>query len=63
MKKLLGAAVCVAVLSGCVTTQSNEEDMVRKIAERHRVLSVEDWYGGRRIEFDFDGYNAWLVCP
>lgn len=63
MKKLLGAAVCVAVLSGCVTTQSNEEDMVRKIAERHRVLSVEDWYGGRRIEFAFDGYNAWLVCP
>jgi len=63
MKKLLKAAACAAALAGCVTTQTNEENMVRKIAERYRVISVEDWHGGRRIEFDFDGYSAWLVCP
>ena len=63
MKKLLTAMACVMALAGCVTTQSNEENMARKIAERYRVLSVEDWHGGRRIEFDFEGYNAWLVCP
>ncbi len=63
MKKLLEAVACAAVLAGCATTQPNEACMVRKIAERHRVISVEDWHGGRRIEFDFGGYNAWLVCP
>ena len=63
MKILLGAAVA-AVLSGCVMFGSgNEGDLVRKISEEHKVLSVEDWCGGRRIEFDFNGYNAWLVCP
>ena len=63
MKKLLTVVACVMALAGCMTTQSNEESMARKIAERYRVLSVADWHGGRRIEFDFEGYNAWLVCP
>jgi dienelactone hydrolase len=63
MKKIIGAVACIAALAGCVTVQSNEEDMVRKISERYRVISVSDWHGGRRIEFDFGGYNAWLVCP
>ena len=63
MKKIIGAVACIAALAGCVTVQSNEEDMVRKISERYRVISISDWHGGRRIEFDFGGYNAWLVCP
>ena len=42
MKILLGAAVAV-VLSGCVMFGSgNECDLVRKISEEHKVLSVED---------------------
>ena len=64
MKRLLVILAGTAMASGCLTLGSgNEGDMVRKISEKHKVLSVEDWYGGRRIEFDFGGYNAWLVCP
>ena len=64
MKRPVFVAACAAVLSGCVMFGSgNEEGLVRRISEEHKVLSVEDWYGGRRIEFDFNGHNAWLVCP
>jgi dienelactone hydrolase len=60
-------AACVnlgAAAQACTGCRSSEEHKaVRAIAEDYKVLSVEDWCGGRRIEFDFKGYNAWIVLP
>ena len=58
------AIVAACALTGCVSFLGDEsEALADLIAKEYKVLSVGDWYGGRRIEFDFNGYNAWLVCP
>ena len=38
-------------------------DLAGKIAAKYRVLKTDEWFGGRRTVFDFDGYNAWVVEP
>ena len=37
--------------------------LAAKIAEKHKVLSTDLWFGGLRTVFDFDGYEAWVVEP
>lgn len=34
-----------------------------KISRAHEVKAVDLFYGYDRIVFDFDGYEAWVVCP
>ena len=38
-------------------------DLAGKIAAKYRVLKTDEWFGGRRTVFDFEGYNAWVVEP
>ena len=57
-------ALALSLTVGSAAAASEyEQSIVKKISADHKVLSVSDWYGGRRIEFDFNGYNAWLVLP
>ena len=71
LKKMVSRTVptvsCIAavwLLAGCLSVlQDDGANVVDTIAKDHKVISVENWYGGRRIEFDFNGYNAWLVMP
>jgi len=37
---------------------------IRKIiAQNHRIISEEMWYGYRRTQFEFEGHKAWVVEP
>ena len=64
IRSLAAALSATCLLPGCFSqAHDGAEVLARRIAEDHKVLSVEDWHGGRRIEFDFNGYNAWLVAP
>lgn len=33
------------------------------IAATHTILSEDEWYGFKRIKFDFGGRTAWIVLP
>jgi len=34
-----------------------------KISLSHRIIEEDEWYGFHRIQFDFEGYTAWVVEP
>ena len=38
-------------------------EMREKIEKVHAVKTVDKFYGCDRIVFDFDGHDAWVVCP
>ena len=38
-------------------------EMRERIARTHAVKAVDSFYGYDRVVFDFDGYEAWVVCP
>ena len=38
-------------------------EMREKIGKSHVVKAVDKFYGFDRVVFDFDGHNAWVVCP
>lgn len=42
---------------------ANGGDMTEKIAKDYVVKIADDWHGGRRTVFDFEGYDAWVVEP
>ena len=39
------------------------EEMREKIEQAHVVKAVDTFHGFDRIVFDFDGHDAWVVCP
>lgn len=54
-----GAAATFA--AGCL--HLNELPLEDRIAATHKVLVSDDWGGGHRIVFDFNGRKAWVVEP
>ena len=38
-------------------------EMREKIEKAHAVKTVDKFHGFDRIVFDFDGHDAWVVCP
>ena len=40
-----------------------ESAVARKIATTKKVLRSDTWYGYKRIVFDFEGHEAWVVSP
>ena len=43
--------------------RSDLVEMREKIEKEHTVKTVDKFYGFDRIVFDFDGHDAWVVCP
>lgn len=57
MKKLL----FVILASTPVLLQAGS--LTSKIAEKHKIVSTDVWFGGERTTFDFNGHTAWVVEP
>ena len=53
----------VAALAACGGVSAESWPLTTKIAEAHKVLGTDTWYGCRRTVFDFEGYEAWVVEP
>lgn len=62
MKKLL--LVLLFTASACFQGYATlADDISAKISSQTKIISKDDWYGGRRIKFDFEGLTAWVVVP
>ena len=62
MKKILILAT-LAFMMLPVGAASKRESLEKRIAATHRIISTDEWYGGHRIKFDFEGFTAWVVEP
>ena len=60
MTKLLAV---VAVLSAFAGFANDVAEIRAKVEQGHRVIAVDKFHGFDRVVFDFDGYEAWVVCP
>ena len=60
---LAAVAAFVAVVLAIGDAIAGEFPLTLKIAGKHKILGTDDWYGGRRTVFDFEGYEAWVVEP
>ena len=59
-----GTGVCALPAGECESAGSSiSTPLGAKIAERHKVIRRDTWYGSRRTVFDFLGYEAWVVEP
>jgi len=60
--KSLTLTLCAAVCAA--TALASDVDEIReKIEASYKVTSVDKFHGFDRVVFDFDGYEAWVVCP
>ena len=59
-REFIGVAAATFA-AGCL--HLNELSLEERIAARHKVLVSDDWGGGHRIIFDFNGRKAWIVEP
>ena len=60
MGKLLAVVAVVSALAGF----ANDVAEIRaKVEKDHKVIAVDKFHGFDRVKFDFDGYEAWVVCP
>ena len=57
MRKLMIVALA------CAPALAFAGALTEKIAARHKVTATNEWFGGQRTVFDFDGYEAWVVEP
>ena len=57
MRKALFLLVALAATCGFAGA------LTGKIAEKYHVVKTDEWFGGQRTVFDFNGYNAWVVEP
>lgn len=61
MKKIITAlataAVAMAGFAGDIA------EVKAKVEKGHKVVAVDKFHGFDRVVFDFDGYEAWVVCP
>ena len=63
MNKRLRCRKIAASLLALIASSALAGDLTDKIAAKYRVLKTDEWFGGRRTVFDFEGYNAWVVEP
>ena len=61
MKKTF-IAMAVLVSAGAVFANDVAE-IKAKVEKDHKVIEVDKFHGFDRVKFDFDGYEAWVVCP
>ena len=59
MKRIL---IFVAAMIAA-TASLKAANLAEKISRDHNVISQDEWYGGHRIKFDFEGLTAWIVEP
>ena len=59
--KTLIAALSVAC--ALVGIDANAANLRETIAKTHTIVGEDDWFGGHRIRFDFNGRTAWVVEP
>lgn len=60
MKKTM----CLLFLMAVTVAGANDLEMMKtRIAAEHPIKSVDKFYGFDRVVFDFQGYEAWVVCP
>ena len=58
---MVAAAACAVFAAGCVHPLGvSLED---RVSAGHRVLVSDQWGGGHRMIFDFNGRRAWIVEP
>lgn len=61
---MLGAAVVLSLGAGCVTARDGAPTALEaKIAAKHRILASDQWGGGHRMIFEFNGREGWIVEP
>ena len=63
MDRRLRCKKTVASLLVLIASSVLAGDLTGRIAATYRVLKTDEWFGGRRTVFDFEGYDAWVVEP
>ena len=61
MKKLMTLMAAASLAAAGVANDVAE--IKAKVAKDHTVIAVDKFHGFDRVVFDFDGYEAWVVCP
>ena len=61
--KNLTVAVAVAAMSAWAGFASDVAEIKAKVAKDHKIIAVDRFHGFDRVVFDFDGCEAWVVCP
>ena len=52
-----------ALVSAGAVFANDVAEIKAKIEKDHKVIEVDKFHGFDRVRFDFDGYEAWVVCP
>ena len=56
--------IAMAVLVSAVVAFANDVAEIKaRVGKDHKVVAVDKFHGFDRVVFDFDGYEAWVVCP
>ena len=55
--------LALAAMSAAVGLANDLAEIRAKIAQDRKVIAVDKFHGFDRVVFDFDGYEAWVVCP
>ena len=58
MKRLMVMAVAAVAAASALAG-----DLTERIAAKYKVTKTDEWFGGRRTVFDFEGHDAWVVEP
>ena len=53
----------VAVVSAAVVFANDLAEIKAKVEKDHRIMAVDRFHGFDRVVFDFEGHEAWVVCP
>ena len=61
MKRMM--VVVAAMMSAAVVFANDLAEIKAKVEKEHKVMAVDKFHGFDRVVFDFDGYEAWVVCP
>lgn len=63
MKRIFLAIAAGAAPFVFLTAQADAASLEPDIAAKHTILLSDQWGGGHRIKFDFNGHTAWLIEP
>ena len=61
MKRMM--VVAAATMSAAVIFANDLAVIKATVEKDHKVTAVDKFHGFDRVVFDFDGYEAWVVCP
>ena len=64
MKHTMASAVLAGLaLVGSAIAGTSDASLANKIGSKYRITSQDEWFGGKRVIFDFNGEEAWVVSP